>query len=225
MDLLVFHGSSEIIEKPIFGIGNPHNDYGLGFYCTESQEMAMEWACTQERDGFANAYKLKLDGLTVCNLSSKEYHILNWLAILVQNRNVSLSGNLASEARDYLLTNFLPDYSGFDIIRGWRADDSYFSFARSFLNGSLSLNSLSRAMKLGKLGEQIVLKSEKAFDALAFCEAEAADSWLYYSRRLGRDLKAREQFAEIRKEERVAESIYITDIIRQEWKNDDKRLR
>ena len=34
--LTIFHGSGQIIERPTFGLGNPHNDYGLGFYCTES---------------------------------------------------------------------------------------------------------------------------------------------------------------------------------------------
>ena len=42
--LTVYHGSPVIIEKPQFGIGNPDNDYGLGFYCTETLDLAKEWA-------------------------------------------------------------------------------------------------------------------------------------------------------------------------------------
>ena len=30
------------------------DDYGLGFYCTESIGLAKEWACRVPQDGFAN---------------------------------------------------------------------------------------------------------------------------------------------------------------------------
>lgn len=41
----LFHGTDHIIEVPDINIGNPHNDYGRGFYCTKIDEMAREWAC------------------------------------------------------------------------------------------------------------------------------------------------------------------------------------
>ena len=47
----LYHGSSRIIEKPVFGYGKPYNDYGLGFYCTESLEMAKEWGVGRECSG------------------------------------------------------------------------------------------------------------------------------------------------------------------------------
>ena len=58
--LTIYHGSSKIIERPDFGTGNPHNDYSLGFYCTESMELAKEWASSTETDGFANQYQINL---------------------------------------------------------------------------------------------------------------------------------------------------------------------
>ena len=39
----IYHGSKDIIEKPKYGYGKRYNDYGLGFYCTDSIEMAKEW--------------------------------------------------------------------------------------------------------------------------------------------------------------------------------------
>ena len=44
----IYHGSINIIEKPIYGYGSPYNDYGLGFYCTQEKEKAMEWAVNYE---------------------------------------------------------------------------------------------------------------------------------------------------------------------------------
>mgnify|MGYP003178267296 CR=1 FL=1 len=159
MKLKLYHGSANIIEKPEFGLGNAKNDYGLGFYCTEHIELAKEWACAENRDGFANEYELEMDGLTILNLSEAEYHILNWLAILLENRTFVIERGLPSAAKEYILSEFLPDYEEADVIRGYRADDSYFSFASAFLNNTISLEQLGEAMKLGKLGEQVVIKS------------------------------------------------------------------
>lgn len=186
MDMQLYHGSVNVIEVPEFGKGNPKNDYGLGFYCTESLELAKEWACVENRDGFANKYLIDMSDLTVCNLSDRKYHILNWLAVLLENRTFVLSQGLPAEAKAYILETYMPDYKGCDIVRGYRADDSYFSFANAFLNNTISLEQLGRAMYLGKLGEQVVLKSEKAFGAISFQEAVVAENETYYPKRNAR---------------------------------------
>ncbi len=54
--LTIYHGSPQIIKSPELSKGKPNNDYGRGFYCTESMELAKEWACSSETDGFANRY-------------------------------------------------------------------------------------------------------------------------------------------------------------------------
>ena len=223
--LEIFHGSRRIVDFPLFGEGNPNNDYGLGFYCTEHIELAKEWACADEQGGFANRYLLDDSQLSFCRLGGEEYHILNWLSILLKNRTFSLSEGLPSEARDYLLETFLPPYGQFDVVTGYRADDSYFGFATDFLNGTLSLQQLSRAMRLGKLGEQVVLMSPTAFAAIHFQEAVEAPGTLYYARRMERDTSARAEFRRMRREDRAKDGIYILDILRQNWKNDDPRLR
>ena len=219
----LYHGSSLVIDKPELGKGNHKNDYGLGLYCTEHLELAREWACSSGKDGFVNEYELEMNGLTTCDLT--KCHILNWMAILLENRTFDLSASLASAARDYILETFLPDYSQYDIIKGYRADDSYFSFAKDFLNNSISLEELSNAMKLGKLGEQVVLKSQKAFTALSFRESIPVDSSIYFPKWKNRDQKARYEYKEIKEKSNPLEGTYILDIIRQQWKNDDERLR
>ena len=116
------------------------------------------------------------------------------------------------------------DISAYDLIVGYRADDSYFSFARAFVSNEISLKQLSYAMRLGKLGEQYVLKSEKAFNQIAFISAELADNTIYYARRKMRDEEARNAFfAELENED--LDGIYMRDIIREEMTGDDVRLR
>lgn len=224
MKMKLYHGSVNIIERPEFGFGNTRNDYGLGFYCTEHIELAKEWACAENRDGFANEYELETDGLSILNLSDNQFHILNWLAILLENRTFVIEQGLPFAAKDYILSEFLPDYKNVDVIRGYRADDSYFSFASAFLNNTISLEQLGRAMRLGKLGEQVVLKSEQAFRHLVYSKSVLADKQTYYPKKFARDRTARESFRKERGESTL-NGIYVIDIVRNNWKNDDSRLR
>ncbi|MCL2019463.1 MAG: DUF3990 domain-containing protein [Oscillospiraceae bacterium] len=222
----LYHGSAGIVKKPQFGKGNPRNDYGLGFYCTEDLELAKEWACGDKRGGFANIYTIDTSNLSVINLSCAEYGVMNWLAVLVNNRIFAITSPLAAEAQEYLTGFFLPDLSLFDAILGYRADDSYFTFAMDFLNNAISLSQLSRAMRLGELGEQFVLKSRKAFDQIEFVRSEAADGKTYYPKRKKRDSDAREQY--LKRERKIARSstdIFMLDILREEMKQGDERLQ
>ena len=215
----IYHGSINIVEKPVFGEGKPYNDYGRGFYCTEHMELAKEWACSSDSDGYANHYQLDLDGLRVLYLNGSEYNILNWLAILLENRKFNVAEGLPQRARTYLLENFKVDYKSYDIIIGYRADDSYFSYAGDFINGTLSLRDLSEAMRLGKLGEQVVLKSKKAFQALSFIEAIKAPREEYFGKYKLRDEEARNKYRQMAKQPIAENEIYVIDIIRNNWKN------
>ena len=215
----IYHGSVNIVEKPVFGSGKINNDYGRGFYCTEHIDLAKEWACASNTDGYANHYQLDRSGLKVLNLNSSDYNILNWLAILLENRKFNVSEGLPQRAKDYLLENFKVDHRNYDIIIGYRADDSYFSYANDFVNNTLSLSDLSEAMRLGKLGEQVVLKSKKAFEALTFVEAISAPRQEYFAKYKSRDEEARSKYRQISSKPMAEDEIYVLDIIRNNWKN------
>lgn len=221
----VYHGSSQLVTVPLYGGGKPTNDYGPGFYCTADLELAKEWACPEDKDGFANQYRLDMDGLTCLDLGGKEYHILNWLAVLLENRVFDLSYPIAVQGKRYVLNHFLPPYKEYDVIIGYRADDSYFSFAKAFLSNTISLEQLNRAMHLGKLGTQIVLRTPKAFDSIWKECSYLAPAAIYHARRVARDRTARRDFLEIQAETPVADGIYLLDMIRGDWNNDDPRLR
>ncbi|MCF0128382.1 MAG: DUF3990 domain-containing protein [Pseudobutyrivibrio sp.] len=221
----LYHGSENRIEKPVFGYGKKYNDYGLGFYCTESAEMAKEWAVGADRNGFANEYELDMEGLTVLNLNDPQFCILHWLSVLLQNREFEMSSLLAQEAKDYLVENFTPDYQSYDVIVGYRADDSYFSFAQDFISGTISYRQLSNAMHLGKLGQQVVLKSEKAFEQLTFVNAKVARAEEWFAKKQLRDKSARAEYFNSERNKRRRGDLFITQIMDEEMKADDERLR
>lgn len=224
-ELILYHGSTSRIETPIYGYGKSNNDYGLGFYCTETENLAKEWACTSEENGFSNKYILDVKDLKVLDLNNGQYHILNWLAILLDNRNFNVSNPVARNAKKYILENYLPDYKAYDVIRGYRADDSYFTFADNFLNNVIPLSNLEEAMMLGNLGEQVVLKSKKAFSKIKYVGDEVAEKAYYYPKKMNRDLDAREKYKKIREEVNIENDTFMVDILRQKWRDDDERLQ
>lgn len=221
----LYHGSAQIIKKPVYGYGKIYNDYGLGFYCTDSVEMAKEWGVSENRNGYANCYELECDELKILNLNEENFCILHWLAILLENREFDVPSGLAMEAKEYILTHFSVPYKNYDAIIGYRADDSYFSFAQDFINGTISYRQLNNAMHLGKLGQQFVLKSKKAFDKIQFVGYEIAESDEWYAKKMSRDKTARREYFDVERFKRQRGDIYITKIIDEEMKADDLRIR
>ena len=225
-ELIIYHGSQQIVEVPKFGIGKEYNDYGRGFYCTENIELAKEWACPIKNDGYSNKYRLKLHGLNVMHLTTGEFNILNWLAILLAHRRFDIDSPIGGNAREFILDRFMPDVADVDVMIGYRADDSYFSFAEDFVNNTISLRDLNLAMRLGTLGEQVVLLSERSFREIEFIEYEAADYREYYYKRAERDQNARAAYKNRKKNlQQLMDDIFVLDIMREDMKNDDPRLQ
>lgn len=224
--LTLYHGSDKIVASPSLYAGKPNNDYGRGFYCTQQYDLACEWASKiKGHDGFVNQYELQTEGLKILRLSKKCYNILHWITLLLQNRTFVLSSPVSIQAREYLLTNFSVDTAEHDMIIGYRADDSYFSFAEDFLNNTISVQHLAKAMKLGKLGLQHVLVSERAFAQLTFLEAEPVNSDKYNILYAKRDSLARESYKTSKANLVInPDELYVLDIIRGEIKNGDPRL-
>lgn len=220
--ITLYHGSEQLIEEPTFGKGKLNNDFGLGFYCTESEDLAKEWAVSSLRNGFANRYTLDTEYLNVLNLNSPDFTILNWIAVLVEHRLFSIKTPVARRAKRYLVENFSVNVNAFDVITGYRADDSYFDYAESFLNNGITVEQLARAMRLGKLGEQIVLKSRFAFSKLHYEGFEVADRETYFCLRKARNDEANRIYMEMLEEE--SDGLYIQDIMRGGIQNDDPRI-
>ena len=69
--MIVFHGSDHIVETPAFNGSKRTNDYGYGFYLTEHEALAREWACADGNDGFVNRYELDAVGLRILRLNAR----------------------------------------------------------------------------------------------------------------------------------------------------------
>lgn len=211
--ITLYHGSDKIISEPKCNLGKKYNDYGQGLYCTKHIELAKEWAVDEGRDGFVNIYEIDLAGLKVLDLNSDSYSILHWLTVLLEHRYISVNTPVAIDGLEYLKEHYHVALDDYDVIIGYRADDSYFSFARAFISNSISVSQLQQAMYLGELGIQYFIKSEKAFSKLKFIEAIPVDSAEYYSNKVLRDSNARKNY------KRITESVdkngtFLLDLMR-----------
>lgn len=207
----LYHGSWEIVRQPHFGLGRTDNDYGQGFYCTEDIELAREWACSEKLTSWCNQYLLDCTDLRILDLSTEGFSPLEWLALLINNRNVYLDTALSRRGAEWLVSNYLIDTSHYDVIRGYRADDSFFRIARSFINNSLPLEALDSALRSGDLGIQYTIKSKQAFDSLHFVRAESVDHRRYYSRRLARSQVANDS---VFNNNELTDGTFLADLMR-----------
>ena len=224
--ITLYHGSTKVVARPSLAQGRPRNDYGRGFYTTRVHDLACEWACQGGSDGLVNSYTLWPHNLVVLDLLDGTHTTLEWLALLLAHRQFDLRLPTAAVARDHIVRHFLPDITSVDVIIGYRADDSYFSYARAFVENALPLASLEEALRLGGLGEQTVLVSGLAFAQLAFNGSEPVPGASYYPRFIAREEKARSDWeALLASQHPRINDLFILDILREEMTPDDPRLR
>lgn len=218
--IILYHGSIKRIEKPIYGEGKTYNDYGKGFYLTTDIELAKEWSINENNNGILNKYEIDINNLKILDLSSENYNILNWLAILLENRIINLNTPIQIKTKDYILKNYSINYKDYDIIYGYRADDAYFMYTRLFLQNQISLMQLEYAMKLGNLGYQYCLKSQKSFDKLAFIDSEIVENKDYKNKKNDRFEQAKNDLIKILEQEDL-HGIFALNLINGDKKNEN----
>ena len=171
MKMKLYHGSQVRDFVPTYGLGNDTHDYGRGFYTTADKELGKEWAVGQQadHDGWLHVYEVDLGALKVFDFA--DVGVLAWIAELMKHRPAD---NSPSYRRDSIrfVERYGVDLSGYDVIKGWRADASYFFIARMFVRNQVDVSILRQLLKLGDLGVQYFFKSERAFAALKELEDE-----------------------------------------------------
>ncbi len=162
LNMILYHGSPNKIVVPQFGLGEDRHDYGKGFYLTEDLELAKEWAvCRPETEsGFVHTFDLNANELNIFDFEKES--ILCWLGELMKHRNADDSKRYRMLSEKFI-KKFGKDTSRADVIKGWRANASYFYIAKAFVRDDVDMDILEELMQLGGLGIQWCLKSKKAF--------------------------------------------------------------
>lgn len=196
--LTLFHGTSDEIVHPVFGQGNEKHDYGKGFYLTENAELAKEWAVCRPNDinGWVHRYELNISGLKI--LDFQKHNVLAWLAELMKHRDASDSKRYRMLAAKFI-EKYGIDTSEYDVIKGWRANASYFYIAKEFVRDNIDMEILEELLSLGGLGIQYCIKSEKAYEQLVEIPNSllAVDYTEFNNKYNQRDVTARKNMREL----------------------------
>lgn len=163
--IILYHGTPNKIVEPVFGGGDDKHDYGRGFYLTENIELAKEWAVCRPNDKNGWVHKYELDCSDIKILNFQERDVLAWLAELMKHRDAADSKRYRMLAAKFI-DKYGVDTDGYDVIKGWRADASYFYIAKEFVRDNIDIDILEELLSLGGLGIQYCIKSELAFSKL-----------------------------------------------------------
>ncbi len=160
--LILFHGTPDKNVVPTYGKGDEKHDYGQGFYLTDSLDLAKEWAVCHPNDknGWVHKYELDTKGLKILDLQEKG--ILAWLAELMKHRDASDSKRYRLLAKKFI-EKYGVDTNDYDVIKGWRANASYFYIAKEFVKDNVDMDILEELLSLGGLGIQYCIKSKLAY--------------------------------------------------------------
>lgn len=163
--MILFHGSPNKIVVPTYGMGEEKHDYGQGFYLTESIDLAKEWAVCRPNEaiGYVHQYELDMNSLQI--LDFQEKGVLAWLAELMKHRDAADSKRYRMLAKKFI-EKYGIETSGYDVIKCWRANASYFYIAKEFVRDNLDMDILEELLSLGGLGIQYCMKSELAYSKL-----------------------------------------------------------
>lgn len=148
----LYHTGYQIIGKPDIKAGRKNADFGQGFYLSDNIEFSKRWA--RERKGlttYLNRYELDTDGLSVKYLTRSA----EWFEYIYANR-----------------ASFADALAEYDVISGPIANDTLYDTWGIITSGLLPKEDALRLLMIGGEYEQIVIKTQKAAEALRFVSAE-----------------------------------------------------
>ena len=196
--LTLFHGTSDKNVIPTYGLGEKKHDYGMGFYLTANIELAKEWAvCKPDvTNGWVHQYELETDELKILDFQGEA--VLSWLAELMKHRDASDSKRYRMLAEKFI-DKYGIDTSGYDVIKGWRANASYFYIEKEFVRDNIYIDILEELLSLGELGIQYCFKSEVAYSKLHEVEEKMlkVDYVEFREKYNQRDISARQKMREL----------------------------
>lgn len=149
--MIVYHGGTVIIEKPIAAAGRERLDFGRGFYVTDIQAQARLWAERMQRireeKGIVNVYELDLDKVK----SSFSYYRFEqydneWLQYIVANR---MGRN---------------DINHYDVIEGGVANDRVIDTIEAYMSNMMPLEIALRELAKHRPNNQLCIASQDVID-------------------------------------------------------------
>ena len=147
--MIVYHGTTEIIEKPDVAHSKRYLDFGKGFYLTTYEEQAKKWAIRKglrrETKAIVNFYELK-DDLSAYRVLSFHNENEQWIDFVCACRKGE------------------PLNLAYDIIIGSVADDDVFKVVDMYFRGLWDKERVLSELKYYKMNDQICITNQTVLD-------------------------------------------------------------
>ncbi len=156
--MILYHGSTEIVDKPEIRIPSRTLDYGSGFYTTTSFKQAEDWVKrklnTNIQVGYVNVYEFDED--------------------LIKNLNALLFESPTEEWVDFVMNNRTnKDFNhDFDVVYGPVANDKVYAAFALYEGGIIDKQTLISELKAYKLVDRYLFHTDKALESVIFIEAK-----------------------------------------------------
>ena len=144
--IILYHGSKELVEFPEIRMAKYHKDFYFGFYCTSYVEQAKRWAVRYSGTGIINEYVYIED--TSLKILKFEEMTEEWLDFIVACRS--------GVAHDY------------DIVEGPMANDTIFNYIQNFVDGKISRAAFWELARFKRPTHQISFHTAKSLTTLKF---------------------------------------------------------
>ncbi len=145
-EIILYHGSRQIVEFPEVRIARFNKDFYYGFYCTLFLEQAKRWAVRFDNGGVINEYVYVPDD-TLKILKFPE---------------------MTEEWLDFIVSCRLGKPHDYDIVEGPMANDTIFNFVQNFADGKISREAFWALAKFKRPTHQISFHTIRALTALKF---------------------------------------------------------
>lgn len=156
----VYHGGTEIVNRPLVNVGRPNLDFGPGFYITDIKEQAQSWARKiadiRGTVPVVSAYVLAKEEL-IANaryLKFEEYDRA-WLDFICECRRENV------------------EVLKYDVVEGGVADDRVINSVKMYMNGYIDAETTLNRLRYIKPNNQICINKQALVDAyLQFVDFE-----------------------------------------------------
>jgi len=155
--MILYHGGTDIIDKPVIRKSLSSRDFGNGFYCTDIKSQAEKWALRQSRirnqSAVLNMYDFNKDNLQSLNCKIFNDYAIEWLELIINCR----------KSLDYT--------HDFDIVYGKIANDDVGETVQAVVNGLMPLDFALQKLVFMTANNQYCFCTEKSLAFLQYCES------------------------------------------------------
>lgn len=158
--MILYHGSTELVDRPEIRTSENYLDFGTGFYTTTSYEQAERWAKIKMRRenkavGYVSIYEFDFDAAKAeCTIRDFPKAEMKWLQFVTGNR----SGESSND--------------GADMHIGPVADDKVYQSIRLFETGVLDAEETIKRLKTEELQDQWTFHTEKILSYVKYIDSK-----------------------------------------------------